>query len=187
MIKSIKRYLVYFKLKKIDIQIYVMTRDTIYQFKKFEYQIQSEQISKNVKRYFIEVDSVMIHQSFLYQSLNILKLIGKRGPAIGNCITLHSHRGKSIYPYVINKIACKILQNNVCDEVFVLVNTSNINSIKGIEKAGFKLHSQIKATRFLLHYFNLVNTKIMLGNYIILTTVFIETILSQTSFLISIV
>lgn len=151
----LNKYLKYFRIVKIDIQIYSMTLDTITQFKDIDYQIQSEQVSKNVKRYFIEDHNKMIHQSFLYNSLNILKLIGKNGPAIGNCLTLSEYRGKSIYPYVINKIAQEVLQVNNQKEVFVLVNTSNLNSIKGIEKAGFQLHSQVKATRFLLYYFNL--------------------------------
>ncbi len=151
----INKYLKYFRIVKIDIQIYCMTVDTFVQFKEIDYHIQSEQVSKNVKRYYIEDNQKMIHQSFLYDTLNILKLIGKKGPAIGNCITLPSHRGKSIYPFVINKIANEILLAQKYKEVFVLVNSSNTNSIKGIEKAGFKLHSQVKATRLLLHYFNL--------------------------------
>jgi hypothetical protein len=40
-------------------------------------------------------------------------------------------------------------------EVFIIVNTDNKSSVRGIEKAGFKLHSKIQAKRFLLFYFNL--------------------------------
>lgn len=150
MIKKIKPYL---KVKKIDVLIYYMTPNFITSFPSLDYQIDKQTINKNKTKYSITINTICIHKSFLFKKLNILKLIHRKGPTIGDCVTIPEYKGKSIYPFVINYIAGEVLK--VEKEVFIIVNTDNKSSIRGIEKAGFKLHSKIQAKRFLLFYFNL--------------------------------
>lgn len=153
MIKKIKPYL---KVKKIDVLIYYMTPDFVTAFPSLDYQIDKQEIDANKTKYSITIDSICIHKSFLFKKLNILKLIDRKGPTIGDCVTIPVYKGKSIYPFVINHIAKEVLKED--NEVFIIVNSDNVSSIRGIEKAGFKLHTKIKAKRFLLFYYN-VNRK----------------------------
>jgi hypothetical protein len=149
MIKKIKPYL---KVKKIDVLIYYMAPDFVTSFPSLDYQIDKQIIDANKTKYSITVDSICIHKSFLFKKLNILKLIHRKGPTIGDCVTIPDYKGKSIYPFVINHIAGEVLKEE--NEVFIIVNSDNASSIRGIEKAGFKLHTKIKAKRFLLFYYN---------------------------------
>jgi hypothetical protein len=130
-----------------------MTKDTITDFKNLEYPIQVAQISPNKKQFFIKDEELVVHQSFLFRKLWLLRIIKEVGPAIGDCSTLDAYKGKSIYPYVINYIAKVELLHNNQQEVFIIVNSNNESSIRGIEKAGFKRHTTIKAKRFLVFHF----------------------------------
>lgn len=150
MIKKIKPYL---KVKKIDVLIYYMTPDFITSFPSLDYQIDRQEVDSNKTKFSITIDKICIHKSFLFKKLNILRLIHKKGPTIGDCVTIPEYKGKSIYPFVINYIANEVLKET--NEVFIIVNSDNLSSIRGIEKAGFKLHTKIQAKRFLLFYFNL--------------------------------
>ncbi len=150
MIKKIKPYL---KIKRIDVLIYYMTPEFFISFPSLDYQIDKQVIDSNKTKFSITVDKICIHKSFLFKKLNILRLIHKKGPTIGDCVTIPEFKGKSIYPFVINYIAKEVLKET--NEVFIIVNSDNMSSIRGIEKAGFKLYTKIQAKRFLLFYFNL--------------------------------
>jgi len=143
----------YLKVIDIDVLIYSMTKDTIVEFTVLDYTIQSEVINERKKNYFIQIKDKIIHRSSLFKSIFLLQLIQKKGPVIGECYTKEEFKGKSIYPFVINYIARESILKNNQKEVFIIVNSDNISSIRGIEKAGFKLHTKIQASRFLfLHY-----------------------------------
>ena len=103
--------------------------------------------------YSITDNGKFVHRSFLYDKVNLLKLLGKRGPAIGNCVTDNAYRGQSIYPKMIYRIATEQLKNGK-NEVFIIVNADNTASIRGIEKAGFEMYASVKAKRFLMFYFD---------------------------------
>jgi len=151
----IKKLLKYFKVIDIDIVIYVMREDAVADFPVLDYTIEQEAVSRNKKRYFIKVDDKVVHESFLFEKLFVLQIIGKTGPTIGDCRTIEAFKGKSIYPYVINQIAREEILKNQRKEVFIIVNPSNLSSIKGIEKAGFRLHTKVKAKRFLFFHFRI--------------------------------
>ena len=70
---------------------------------------------------------------------------------IGPCYTYLTFRGKGIYPKVLSKI-CAI---RACGEgsFYMIVDESNIPSIKGIEKAGFIQCGKVKKGRFLKRYY----------------------------------
>ena len=150
----IKKFQKYLKLVTIDVIIYRMIVVNIIQLPDLGLDIQAETLPKGKKKYFITENGVSVHSSFLYNTLHILKLIQKKGPAIGDCFTNPDFRGKSIYPFVISYISNEVLIKNKISEVFIIVNSENRSSIRGIEKAGFKKYSSIKAKRWLFFYFD---------------------------------
>jgi hypothetical protein len=149
MIKKIKPYL---KIKKIDVLLFCMTDDFFVQFQQLDFKIENEKVDSFKTKYFIKVSNQIIHRSFLFKKINLLRVVNKKGPAIGECSTINEYKGKSIYPFVINYIAKEVLKTN--EEVFIIVNTDNISSIRGIKKAGFKLYYRVQAKRFLWFYYN---------------------------------
>jgi hypothetical protein len=140
------------KVVSIDVFIYGLLDYNLLEPKHKEYRIDKEIVKKGKTRYFIKDNGLVIHESFLYSKIYLLKSIKKQGPVIGDCKTIKSHRGQSIYPYVINHIARDVFDNNINNEVFMVVDTTNVNSIKGIEKAGFHRVASIKAKRWLWFY-----------------------------------
>lgn len=150
MIRKFRKYL---KIANIDILIYSMKEADLVALPDIGFSIQTD-IAAGKKRYFIMDGPTLVHQSFVFEKLNVLKLIGKKGPAIGDCMTMTAYKGRSIYPYVINRMACEMLTVQAIPEVFIIVNSDNISSIRGIEKAGFKHKTGIRAKRFLLFYFD---------------------------------
>ncbi|MCA0350300.1 MAG: hypothetical protein LCH35_13690 [Bacteroidetes bacterium] len=149
----IKKILKRWKIISIDMLFYSMNASEYKPCTVLGFDIQEDKSNPNKIEYFIKVEGKKVHQSYLFKSIDILKLIHKKGPVIGECATISEFKGKSIYPYVINYIAKKELFEKKTDEVFITVNANNLASIKGIEKAGFTLKSSIKAKRFLVFYF----------------------------------
>ncbi len=65
------------------------------------------------------------------------------------CNTADAHRGKGIYPYVINYIAKALAASGKgMDRIIIDTEQKNIPSQKGIIKAGFKEMGMIKRTVF---------------------------------------
>jgi len=151
----IKKLFKYFKIKNIDVLIYVMKAEAVADFPALDFTIEREIVSSNKQRFFIRVEHKIIHESFLFEKLLVLKLIGKTGPTIGDCRTVEAFKGKSIYPFVINYIAKEEILKNHRKEVFIIVSPTNLSSIKGIEKAGFQLHTKVQAKRFLFFHYNI--------------------------------
>ena len=142
------------KLRVIDIKVFIYKRSDVVELNmpKFTYQIEKKR-EKNKWRYTITDIKTLVHQSFLYDSIFLLKTINKKGPVIGDCFTNKKYRGQSIYPYMINTITNEALSEGI-KEVFIVVNQDNISSIKGIEKAKFVKFVAISATRWLWFYRN---------------------------------
>lgn len=149
--KKIRKYL---RIVKIDVLVYRMTEPVERIFPRVPYELKSDKLPDGKTKYSMEDDGNFVHKSIVFGKLNVLKLLGKSGPAIGDCATSESYRGQSIYPYVINKIASKLLDKKKAKEVFIIVNSDNASSIRGIEKAGFERFASIKAKRFLVFYFD---------------------------------
>jgi RimJ/RimL family protein N-acetyltransferase len=148
----IRKFFKYLKVTPIDVRIYVMTADNIATLTAPGFEIQTD-IQSGKKRYFITDHGKFVHASFIFDKLNLLSILGKDGPAIGDCVTSADYRGRSIYPTVIN-LAAKDLLASGTPEVFIVVNSGNVSSIRGIEKAGFRPFADVKAKRFLLFYFD---------------------------------
>jgi predicted acetyltransferase len=154
-----KKLFRYFRVKSIDILVYSMKQPTFAAFPEIPYELKSAQVEGKTK-FYMEDNGKFVHCSWLFPKLNVLKIIGKSGPAIGECVTATDYRGKSIYPYVINRIANELLAGKKASEVFIIVNSDNTASINGIEKAGFTLEAKVTAKRFLLFYFGKEITRI---------------------------
>lgn len=146
-----KKTLKTLKIVSIDVYIYQMFSYKEFNNIKTNYKINKSEVSKGKTCYFIEESNKVIHKSYLFSKVFLLKSINKRGPVIGNCSTLKSHRGLSIYPYVINKIAKDVILHSN-KPVYIVVNKNNLSSIKGIEKAGFTKLASIVAKRWLWFY-----------------------------------
>ena len=143
-----------FRIITIDVVIYQMTNQDILPSPESEFEIQTELVSRRKKKYFIQDNDVLVHQSFLFNTVFLLRLIQKKGSVIGDCYTNPAYRGRSIYPFMIHTIAKEVLQNLKNAAVFMVVNQDNLSSTKGIEKAGFKKCATIKAKRVLCFYFD---------------------------------
>lgn len=138
------------RLVNIDVYVYTMSDHMVFYAPDFKYVIQKEKL-KNKIRFYIRDCDILVHESYLYSKVFLLRSLGKKGYVIGDCKTNINYRGQSIYPYVINQIAKEVL-NTYKEEVFVVVNKDNLNSIKGIEKAGFSKYASIYANRWLWFY-----------------------------------
>ncbi len=149
----IKKYLKYLKVSNIHVLVYRMTAgDTTQVLPDPGFELKSDHTG-NSARFYMDDSDKFVHNSFVYETRRILSLLGKKGPVIGDCVTSSDYRGKSIYPFVINKIAKDKLEAGA-EEVFIIVTPDNTSSIRGIEKAGFRFFAEIKTQRFLLFYFN---------------------------------
>ncbi len=147
-----KKLLRYGRVVPIDALVYRMTRIAAPDLADLPYEV-SQTPGSQKTGFTIYDQGKFVHQSFLYDRVRLLKLLGKRGPAIGNCVTDAAYRGQSIYPKMIRRIATEQLRKGK-SEVFIIVNADNAASIRGIEKAGFELYAAVKASRFLLFYFD---------------------------------
>jgi hypothetical protein len=144
------------KLQVIPIDVYVfrLQKANYKELTLPEYPIDTKVISYNKTTYrFLNKDQV-IHRSTLFKSVFLLRLLNKKGPVIGDCFTNTNYRGLSLYPKMIHYIAKINLFEKNLNELFIIVDTTNAASIRGIEKAGFIKYAQITTKRWLLFYFN---------------------------------
>ena len=99
-----------------------------------------------VKDFYISVcEEVLQHISWIYykEDPNRILRLGDYGAEIKYCLTIPEYRGKGIYPKVLTAIAC-YLKKMEFKHLFICVEKNNIPSIRGIEKAGFKVIKKIK-------------------------------------------
>src|SRR5687768_13294270 len=111
-----KRYLKYLRVKSIDILVFRMTAPVDVGLPQIGFSIVEGSLPGK-KSFSISDGGAFVHNSFLFDKVHVLRLIGKKGPVIGDCVTSPKYRGRSIYPFVINKIAQDVLRGGV-SEVF---------------------------------------------------------------------
>nr|WP_321228523.1 hypothetical protein [uncultured Psychroserpens sp.] len=151
MIKSILKK---FQVKDIDVFVFVLNKSLYTELPLPEYVIKSKQITPNKNQFKLLNANQIIHRSTLFKKVFLLKLIHKKGPVIGDCYTHADYRGLSLYPKMIHYIAKTCLFEENIKELFIIVDTINIASIRGIEKTGFIKYTQITTKRWLWIYFN---------------------------------
>ena len=153
------------KVVFIDVYIYKMDKYKALNINGTNYKIEKSIINKQKTRYYIKDGANLVHESYLFSNVFLLRLIKKRGPVIGDCKTIKAYRGQSIYPYVINNIAKDILAHSD-NEVFIIVDKNNLSSIKGIEKSHYTRIASIEAKRWLWFYLK-KNVSIIKNNFIL--------------------
>ncbi len=134
--------------KKINQLVYFIDKNTELPELKFKGENSKILINKNNKliNHKLLINDNLAYKSNTHKKIHLMKCINKyHYPVVGDCYTYESFRGKSIYPYMLQKTSIDALQKN--NEVYVLVSPDNIPSIKGIEKSGFILLCSIQAIR----------------------------------------
>ncbi|MBR2988530.1 MAG: hypothetical protein IKC64_02260, partial [Clostridia bacterium] len=100
--------------------------------------------------YAITKEGEVAHTSYLIPKCSKFPFMKKNEFEIGPCETKEKFRGQGIYPFVLNRIVCSA--QNPGTKFYMIVDESNISSIKGIEKAGFEKRGLVEKTRFLKRY-----------------------------------
>lgn len=104
-----------------------------------------------VKDFFIyQMNGAIGHISWIYYKDDpnrIIKLNDDEGE-IKYSLTLPQFRGKGIYPATLMKIQ-RYLKENGYKRIFICVKEDNLPSIKGIEKAEFKLITKINLIKIM--------------------------------------
>lgn len=94
----------------------------------------------NVKDFIIYQDEGIIqHISWVYYKDNPNRLIRlyEDDAEIKYCLTFEEYRGRGIYPQVLKYIVDDLCRKGF-KRVFICVRSDNMQSIRGIQKAGFK-------------------------------------------------
>lgn len=156
---AIKKIRSIFTISSVDVLIYVSTKKTL------EYDCAiNHPIVHNVhgkrESYVVTDLGKIVHKSFLYRDVQIIKLIERSGLVIGSCYTNETYRGQSIYPKVLSYIAKDNMASG--DDMLMVVDSDNVPSIRGIEKAGFVKLAHIKAKKWTMFYFNKNITRVAL-------------------------
>lgn len=106
------------------------------------------------KIYYIQNESGRyIHTSYVIPRCSKFPFLRKGGHhdiEIGPCVTDEDFRGQGLYPYVLSRIVEAELGEQ--DKAFMIVEDSNLPSIRGIMKAGFRRCGNIEKTRVLKRY-----------------------------------
>ena len=74
-----------------------------------------------------------VHYSYVTEKCMKFPFLKKDEIHIGPCYTAESHRGRGIYPAVLNEI----IKNYKDKTAILIIDDKNNSSIKGAEKAGF--------------------------------------------------
>lgn len=97
-------------------------------------------LTNGVRGYYAYINGICCHRSWVFtnqMAINpFISLPLKENQVyIGWCATAENTRGKGIYPQVLSTI----VRDYADKEIFIVANSKNIASQKGIEKAGFKI------------------------------------------------
>lgn len=143
------------RLRHIDVYIYKLPE---YKLKEYTidmslYTVKIEKQKKHSCYCILERSKRVVHKSFIFENVHLLKLIGVHGHVIGGCVTSEKHRGQGLYPFMLNKIGRTYVEARNFD-LYIIVDKTNLSSIRGIEKAGYILFKSVKARRLGVFYFD---------------------------------
>lgn len=93
-----------------------------------------------------------------YDSLFITGCVGQEADSfIGPCNTYPRFRGLGLYPATL-ALACNLLRNHGVSRAFINTKKSNLPSIRGIEKANFKLVKKARVIHIFRYKFTFITT-----------------------------
>lgn len=97
-----------------------------------------------LKEYRIIKNKKIVCYARVVNKIFFFPFMGSSGLHIGPCATAESERGKGLYPYLLQHI----IQENKGKDFYMIVNESNVSSIKGVVKAGFTPYAKGYKTFF---------------------------------------
>jgi RimJ/RimL family protein N-acetyltransferase len=98
--------------------------------------------------YVARVHGRIAHRSWLHYDTALPSLFGHASaPVIGDCMTDAEFRGLHLYPHMLAHIVADVRARAAADTVHVLVSPDNAASIRGIERAGFRLAARLRGVR----------------------------------------
>ncbi len=150
-----KNKLKYFYFKHLSVLVYKINKSDFETLPDLTYEIKKTKLSSTKIKYELYDGKTLVHESTLHKKLFFLKIVDKIGPSIGDCFTNQLYRGHSIYPKMLNYITKELFFEQNIDEVFMIVEKNNFNSIRGIEKAGFTYFASIDTHRIFFLYFKI--------------------------------
>ncbi len=92
----------------------------------------------------------LVHTSYVIPKCYKFPFLGKCDYEIGPCFTYPRFRGKGFYPLMLRYICANIGTEHSI--FYMIVDESNLSSIKGIEKADFQRCGNVKVTRIMKMY-----------------------------------
>lgn len=101
------------------------------------------------KIYYVRVRGELVHTSYVVPACVKFPFMDKQSLEIGPCYTYPEFRGKGIYPRVLIEICKKHMDASA---IYMIVDETNLSSIRGIEKAGFVKCGAVYRSRFTKRY-----------------------------------
>lgn len=92
----------------------------------------------------------IIHESYVIHKCYKFPFLLGNDIEIGPCYTQEEWRGRGIYAYVLNKI--NIRELSARDKSYMIIDSKNISSIKGVKKAGYVKNSEVGKSRIFRIY-----------------------------------
>lgn len=99
----------------------------------------------------IDSSNKALHTSYVVPKCLKFPFLRKNDYIIGPCFTQPQCRGRGIYPAVLKHICDS--KGDESTRFYMAVDSKNHSSIRGIEKAGFRLCGVVKKTRVLKRYY----------------------------------
>lgn len=93
------------------------------------------------------VEGVIVRQSMMVGRNPEFSFLRENEYEIGPCMTTEEYRGLGIYPYVLG-ICVRALPDGERGEHYMFVSPDNLSSIRGVEKAGFRVIGHVERRRF---------------------------------------
>ena len=99
----------------------------------------------------------VMHTSYLVPRCFKFCFLDKNDFEVGPCYTNPNFRGKGIYPAVLDYICSNY--GNKKTMFYMIVDDNNVSSIRGIEKAGFRICGRVKKSYLFKRYHLLFKTE----------------------------
>lgn len=100
--------------------------------------------------YYVRSENEIIHISYVVPTCIKFPFMDRDNLEIGPCYTYPAFRGKGIYPKVLSEI-CRRRSSDI-SLFYMIVDETNLSSIKGIEKAGFVRCGLVRKNRLSKRY-----------------------------------
>lgn len=102
------------------------------------------------KIYCYRADGELVHTSYVIPKCCKFPFMGKEDYEIGPCFTYPKFRGKGLYSQMLKYICSSV--GTYKTNFYMIVDETNLPSIRGIEKADFKRCGNVRVTKILKKY-----------------------------------